>query len=229
MANLLSNLRCCPNCRTLLRVPRFEFDAAPGCRLWSDGKMDTGDLPAQTQYFKCQHCEMPFHVAKAVVSDPYEPGSKQALLGAEMASNDYDRLANGAALGGERAAEVEVRLAWWRHLNDGLRGGHTRARPRTDRAWAEARLGNLRRLVEILAESDKNEWVSKAESLRELGRYDEALALLAGNGSRHSWLATVIATHAAAGNRALFGLRRVDGQWQPIESPEPQGHNSPST
>lgn len=222
------NPRCCPNCRILLRVPRFEDDAAPGCRVWSDGKMDVGEMPAFTNYRKCPQCEVSFPVAKAVASYQYDPGSEKPLLAVELASSDYERLAEASALHGERLAEVAVRLAWWHHFNDGLRGGHARSRPDTDRSWVEARLGNLCRLVEVLVESEKSEWVRKAESLRELGRYDEALALLAGNGSRHSWLATVIATHAAAGDSALFGLRKLAGGWEPMEPFVPQGHNSTS-
>ena len=100
---------------------------------------------------------------------------------------------------------------------------HLRLRPVIDDAWKPALDENLARLCPLLNEMIPEERLRKGELLRERGFCDEALKMLTGLPAKLQWAADRIATHAAAGNEALFGLDKGSGGWTPI--PPARGNN----
>jgi hypothetical protein len=84
-----------------------------------------------------------------------------------------DALALGVA-GEAREGQVELRVLAWHAANDARR----ETSPEVPVAWSDEARENLERLVVLLDEGTAAEQCLKAEALRELGRFDEALALL---------------------------------------------------
>lgn len=84
-------------------------------------------------------------------------------------------LAEGVARGREEERELRLR-AWWAG-NDPYRNPETPWKPFAERALAARE--NLRALQELLNPEEPLEGLLKAEALRELERFDEAMALLA--------------------------------------------------
>ena len=72
----------------------------------------------------------------------------------------------------DRGKERYLRLRAWRAGNDDRRHGDATL------PLSVAETANLLDLVELLDESDQNDWLLKAEAFRELGRFEDALALL---------------------------------------------------
>ncbi|MDC3957536.1 hypothetical protein KEG38_27000 [Polyangium jinanense] len=74
-----------------------------------------------------------------------------------------------------REAVLTLRIKAWQAGNDARRGADSVAAV----AWSNEAAENLEALVALLSEDDPDERLMKAEALRELGRFETCLALLA--------------------------------------------------
>ena len=194
---------------------------------WTDGQLDAPMLPTESWLVKCPHCH-----AMLWFDEQEECGQKGACFEeleeseylARMRTREEDAgLDPGAGhcaqdkFPGLRMVERPSRddiftfleqnsfepvkerylhvMAWW-VANDDRRHG-ARELPLTVRETA-----NLERLLVILDPSDEGSLVMKAEALRELGRFEAAIGLLAGRPFRSPMMPAVraIKTLAALGD-----------------------------
>ena len=216
MKHYLETLRDCPNCHSTLRASNLVEDCLEGTRFWSDGKLDTHTLPTGLNYVRCPVCREPFKLTDAPKNDWLKPTTSRAPSAEWLNAAGFRQLIERAQAKHDREEEKQLRIDYWLHLNDGMRNGHLRLRPVVDEAWQPARDQNLALLANLLDETVPDERLRKAELLRERGRCDEALKMLKGLPPKLQWAASQIATHAACGNDALFGLDKSSGRWQPI-------------
>jgi len=179
----------CPKCKEPARVFTLISGNTIGARRWTDGKMIAPMLPRAPEVTKCKRCGSYFWIA-----DAKEIG-KLSLWGAddEHKSNKWksaervrelseSECIEALSMGVARTKEQELYLrvcAWWAG-NDALRhkgqspGGQTSIVPERSH---EAKM-NLERLLELLNERNPDQRLMKAEVLRELGRFDEAIRVL---------------------------------------------------
>ena len=223
MKIITNTRRGCPHCNSLLCTGNLIEDCLEGTRFWSDGKLDTHALPTTISYARCPACHEPFKMSDA------RRNNEPALMGTPAPKPEWIdgkgflQLIELAESAEDREEEKRLRIDYWLHLNDGLRNGHLRLRPVIDDAWQPALDANLARLAPLLNEMIPEERLRKGELLRERGFCDEALKMLTGLPAKLQWAADRIATHAAAGNEALFGLDKSSGVWTPI--PPARGNN----
>ena len=191
-------------------------DCLVGTRFWSDGKLDAYALPTTISYARCPVCHEPFKISDARRNNQPAARNNPAPKPEWIDGKGFLQLIELAESADDREEEKRLRIDYWLHLNDGIRNGHLRLRPVIDEAWKPALDQNLARLAPLLNEMIPEERLRKGELLRERGFCDEALKILTGLPPKLQWAADRIATHAAAGNEALFGLAKSSGVWTPI-------------
>ena len=131
-------------------------------------------------------------------------------------AEDYRTAIDAAQSIGDVILEKQLRITYWRHLNDAQRIGHRRPKPKVDKSWVLCQAINMDALLDMLDVDDENEHLYKGEILRRLGKFDESLELLSTIKGRHQWLSGLIAMHAAAGYTHFFGMERVGDKWIPV-------------
>ena len=213
---ITSSRRDCPHCSSTLCAGNLIQDCLEGTRFWSDGKLDTYALPTMISYARCPVCHEPFKISDARRNNKPAARNNPAPNPEWIDGKGFLQLIELAELADDHEEEKRLRIDYWLHLNDGLRNGHLRLRPVIDDAWQPALDANLARLGPLLNEMIPEERLRQGELLRERGFCDEALKMLTGFPPKLQWAADRIATHAAAGNEALFGLDKSSGGWTPI-------------
>lgn len=145
--------------------------------LWTDGKISCNNRIAEPELVLCPHCQAPLwinemrHCGKIhSIWQQWEGGGKIAFY-KEPALRDYATLLEQGA--GSKEKEHYTRLALWWAGNDARRRPDSRAPGPGFRERA-----NMTALAELLDEADACDRVVKAELMRELGRFEEARALL---------------------------------------------------
>jgi hypothetical protein len=71
-----------------------------------------------------------------------------------------------------------LRIRLWQALNDPRRATTQTRSPAAEEALQELFLANLEELVPLLDQNEPRERLMKAEALREMGRFEQALRLL---------------------------------------------------
>ncbi|MCC6784594.1 MAG: hypothetical protein IT457_17245 [Planctomycetes bacterium] len=179
-------VRECPACHVFVRRTTIVSGNTFGMRRFTDGWVETPMLPRQPRIVKCPGCSMCFWLLRSRIvghvdrdwctSDAGVPpewrAAERVCLPDEQ---DYYRaLRNGLANGLSEERDVRIE-AWWRS-NDPAR--YPDAHADAPHAGPGEREANLRALIPLLDESESQWLIMKAEALRELSRFDEALALL---------------------------------------------------
>ncbi len=170
-------IRKCPACLKSIKQHTIRSGNTFGATFWTDGKREAPMLPDQSWLVMCPHCHVPLWIDELEELGQTEPWGdeqgkfKDAREYESPSLEDYFALiANGV---GDPQKERYARLrAWWAG-NDERRtnAGGTPMSPR------EA--ANVMAFAHTLDESDADDLVMKAEAMRELGRFDDALSLLA--------------------------------------------------
>jgi len=179
----------CPKCQGLARVFTLLSGNTFGARRWTDGKMIAPMLPRPPAITKCGDCGHYFWISDANVigelplwgdeAKRIPSNWKTAERVRELSESEYfEAIRIGVAESKEQ--ELHLRIwAWWAG-NDLLRSqgqssvDQTQAVPiRSPEATA-----NLERLLELLDTSNTDQRLMKAEVLRELGKFDDAIRLL---------------------------------------------------
>jgi hypothetical protein len=147
-----------------------------GAVFWTDGKSEAPMLPDQPWLIKCPHCH-----ALLWIDELEELGQVEDWGDEDNKFKDTNEFDNpiiedyfALLLQGVVAPEKEryVRLrAWWS-------GNDERRNKISYIPMTSLEKANLTAFVQILDESDATDLVMKAEAMRELGRFDEALSLL---------------------------------------------------
>ncbi|MBN1922516.1 MAG: hypothetical protein JW892_14810 [Anaerolineae bacterium] len=186
----------CPHCRTPARVFTLFSGNTCGARTWTDGKTIALMLPQPPFITKCSGCNHYFWLSEAKVIGEIPvwepemwlnprtwrriPGKWRAAKHVRELSEMESLEAIGVPVAHNIEQEVHLRVRAWWASNDPMRsrdqceGAQIQtASPRS----LEATM-NLEHLLELLDESDPYERIVKAEVLRELGRFDDAIGLL---------------------------------------------------
>lgn len=167
-----------PGCNCLLQYPTLESGNTFGARYWSDGKCEAPMLPDQPELCKSPSEKVLFWIRDCKViaewdffSDTMDhPEWKTLEIASTPSEADYFRaLSSGVAKSKKQILYVRMHL-WWRGNDRRRKGKHTEL--------PEKHIVNLTELEKILSAQNKNERLLKAEALRELSRFEEALALL---------------------------------------------------
>jgi len=179
----------CPKCKELARVFTLVSGNTFDARRWTDSKMVAPMLPQPPAVTKCKHCGHYYWVSDATEigelslqrADAEKMPSKwkSAERVRELSETEYLEAIN-TGVADTKEQELHLRIhAWWAG-NDSLRsraqspGSQTRTVPTRS---IEATM-NLERLLELLDISKPSQRLMKAEVLRELGKFDDAMRVL---------------------------------------------------
>lgn len=187
----------CPSCKAFAWYATVLSSNTFGARRWTDGKMIAPLVPQPPSFVRCRSCESLYWLDQAERKGTFDPlsavGNNPKLGSAPSVEEPseaeyYEALENPPE---DPYRERELRtLAWWKS-NDAHRGPEGGVAiqfgddapppPKSDAEPApphEGRIPNMEALAAILDESDASALLMKAELLREMGRFPEALALL---------------------------------------------------
>ena len=220
--------RRCPHCETTMKAPRLRFDCEDGYRYWSDGQADGGMFPVIVTKGACPACGLPFVIRESArIQLPKGRHGRDIPEMLALDTDAYRLLIDQKISSGNLLDEKSLRIDWWHHLNDATRSGHRRSKPPVDAAWETILEQNLSCLSSLLDETVTDERVKKAELCRELGQFDQCMELLISLPGKHHWVASLISTHAVAGNHELFGLLKTHAGWQPMPPATGNGIDNP--
>jgi hypothetical protein len=179
-----THILLCPHCEARHLLPTLNSGNTFGATFWTDGHRDAPMLPQQPPLTRCHGCDHFFWVRDARKEGELSPWARaeerKAAEGAQkvrwLRESEYpEALAAGLANTPERERTART-LAWWA-ANDARRN-HTSPAPRAQEDAARFH-DNLERLLALLDTKDgPSDRLMRAEVLRELGRFEEALALL---------------------------------------------------
>ena len=145
-----------------------------GAKYWTDGKTEAPMLPDQPALIKCPHCQALLWIEAQNLLDEVDFGDRTAYPAAQAyllpTFEDYwEVLASGDCdLEQERYLRFQI---WWT-------GNDQRRNRTTPLPLSEPEIENLWALMALLYEVDEPDRLMKAEMLRELGEFTEALTLL---------------------------------------------------
>jgi hypothetical protein len=173
---------CCPRCGHSARHRTVISGKTRDQRSWTDGKHRFPMLPQEAPVAKCEGCGSCFWRKEAEMIDlaarwfRKAPGADAKEL-KEPAETDY-YAAISSHLAKDDQQERTLRLhAWWKR-NDRWRLEQNPPWPGTPENTGLEWRDNLERLKCLLKDQDESECLFKADILRSLGRFAEALALL---------------------------------------------------
>jgi hypothetical protein len=181
----------CPHCEKPVRRVTFASGNNLGAVYWSDGKMVAPMWPDLVNVTRCPVCNEIFWVEEAKKLGQIDEYWKRsdppdAAIRWEEAPRITHVDAGGlvsaiAATPPDRADRMQwLRIRLWHALNDPRRGTTQNRSPALEEALQELFLPNLEELVPLLDDNEPRERLMKAEALREMGRFEEALRLLLG-------------------------------------------------
>lgn len=179
----------CPKCKGLLRVFTLISGNTIGARRWTDGKMIAPMLPTPPAITRCPYCGHYYWISESKVvgelplwgdEERKVPSTwKTAERVRELSEAEYlEAIRIGAADSSEK--ELHLRICAWWSGNDPLRSQGPSPADQTQNAPTrspEATM-NLERLLELLDIRNPDQRLMKAELLREIGRFDDAIHLL---------------------------------------------------
>jgi hypothetical protein len=173
-------IRRCSACTKLIEQFTLTSGNTIGARFWTDGKRDAPMLPDKRWLVKCQHCgalvwiDEQEKVGIVELEAPYrkqqQNSFKDALPYDTPSPDDYFAFLQKGVSDSEK--EQYVRLCAWWAGNDARRNGEV-VTPLSD-----DEIANLGAYAALLDETDESDRIIKAEIMRELGRYEDAVALL---------------------------------------------------
>jgi DNA polymerase-3 subunit beta len=168
-----------PGCKKLLLLDTFLSGNNMGGVYWTDGLVAAPMLPSESGLQKSPSEGVIFWLdeCEEVGSIPFDdPTPEEAEAGRtlerakQLSEEDYLR-AIEKPVWKTKKQECYVRIRYWREGNHALRRGEIEALP-------QKHLDNLDVLLDLLSENKPDQRMMKAEVLRELGRFAEAIKLL---------------------------------------------------
>lgn len=169
-------IRRCSVCTKFIEQDTIDSGNTCDARFWTDGKLDAPMMPDQPWLVKCLHCGAlvwineqeevgeigPLGLDKGPFTDalPYETPS----------ADDYFSFLQKGMPEGEKERYIRLR-AWWAGNDSRREGGNPTP-------LSNEEVANLYAFSVLLDDSDENDRILKAEIMRELNQFDDALALL---------------------------------------------------
>lgn len=216
-------IRKCSACSNLVGQPTFCSGNLGGAVEWTDGKLDAPMLPTESWLVKCPHChamlwfdEQEECGQQGACFEEIEESEYLARMGAREEGTGLDPDGHHHAqdkFSGSRMVDLPSRDdifnfleqnsfepvkerylhvgAWWAANDDRRHGAR-------EQAMSDREVANLERLLVILDPSDEGSLIMKAEALRELGRFEAAIGLLAGRPFRSPMMPAVRAIKTLA-------------------------------
>lgn len=170
-------LRRCSGCSKLIAERTIASGNTFGAQFWTDGKRHAPMLPDQPWLVKCGHCSTLVWIDEQEELGEISPWEDNdgafagALAYLTPVASDYERLARDSAQDPEK--QRYLRQCFWWAGNDARRGSSEPAR------LSETERQNLESFAGMLDEAIDQDRLIKAEAFRELGRFEDALRLLA--------------------------------------------------
>jgi hypothetical protein len=170
-------IRRCSACSKLIAQHTIASGNTFGAKLWTDGKRRAPMLPEQPWLVKCGHCSALVWIdeqEKLGTASPWKDTAGAfagALAYLTPVTSDYERLSRDPTQAPEK--QRYLRQCFWWAGNDARRGSSDPA------PFSEAERQNLESFAGMLDEASDQDRLCKAEALRELGRFEEAMRLLA--------------------------------------------------
>jgi hypothetical protein len=169
-----------PGCTKPVKFSTIASGNTFGATFWTDGKQEAPMLPDQPWLrkspsegvlFWADECEEIGQIDFFCGGEKEKDEWKDLEFAEEPTEADYlAALSSGVANTDEKIRYLRMRL-WWTG-NDRIRRGESQQ-------LSSLHVRNLEALGALLSDSDPNQRLMKAEVMRELSRYDEALSLLA--------------------------------------------------
>lgn len=177
----------CPHCQGLEKYRTLMSGNSIGARIWTDGRRIAPMLLSPPAVVQCHHCAKPYWLTDATEIGTLDiAGAKSRAVDPAWSEAEYVEEASEAGyyaaleakLAVDRALEKVLRtFVWWRgndadrQLKDEDEGIETK--------FPEEYGSNLTALTHLFNEKKTGERIMKAEALRELGKFEAALELLA--------------------------------------------------
>lgn len=168
-----------PGCQQPLKFRTYLSINTFGATYWTDGKCEAKGWPdrpwlckspSEGVLFWSDECEEIGQIEYPVLPGTENPAWTNLEYAQTPSEADYfAALTSGIANADEKLLYVRIRL-WWAG-NDPVRRGEAAS-------LSPAHLANLEALVPLLSTSSPEDTLMKADALRALGRFDEALSLL---------------------------------------------------
>ncbi len=176
----------CPLCSALAQYPTIASGNTFRAVYYTDGKRVAPMLPDTPSVVRCAACRGVFWCAAAAeVGEFYEHRKDTAAVDAdwrkagklhEPDEGEYlaalDRLI-ASSPGEERSIRL---FAWWRG-NDHHRGSSPAPAPDNPKV-VSLRHANMHQLIALLDTAEPSDQLMRAEALRQLGEFDQAVAIL---------------------------------------------------
>ena len=169
-------IRKCAVCRKLCQQDTIESGNTCGARYWTDGMRFAPMLPDNPRLVKCPHCASLVWINEQesvgeawpveLENTPFEGALPYHL----PSVHDYCTFLRTGQVDRDNERYLRIR-AWWT-------GNDARRYDQPFTPFSDEELDNLHALAGLLNQSDDNDRVMKAEIMRELGRYEDATALL---------------------------------------------------
>ena len=171
--------RECPSCDGLIIERTLLSGNTIGARYWTDGKMDAPMFPQTPALVRCAHCNAQLWLPEASehgFANPPKMFENVAGAAEPIAPSENDYLeAIETGLAPDKEREIYCRLHAWHAFNDARRNEKNAA----DLSDLPDKIAaNMKKLFAMLDRMQPNQRMLRAELARELGRFDEALALL---------------------------------------------------
>lgn len=181
------NVLECPECKAPIIIFTLLSGNTVDARTWTDGKMIAPMFPQPPALTRCSECSHYFWLkdAKVLGEIPLwgpelenipESWKKAARVRDLTESESLEALRTGAAH--NRDQELYLRTCAWWAANDPLRSQNPDAGNSLQMTRSPETTANLRQLQDILEPENHFERLLKAEVMRELGQFSDAVALL---------------------------------------------------
>ena len=170
----------CPYCRQIFSRNTYASGNTFGSVSWSDGNSLSPMMPQGPPVVRCGNCRSAFFTEDArhvgfvplgtFMHAPFEIDSFDS-----MKLEDYREFLAENLHEGDPDRELLLRIKIWQRHNDPLRTDAAEGIPEQPKEFGP----NLRRIFELTGASDEpGTALTAAEALRELGRFEQAAALL---------------------------------------------------
>jgi len=170
-------IRKCSVCSKSIEQHTIGSGNTFGATFWTDGKREAPMLPDQPWLVMCPHCQAPLWIDELEKIGEVEPWGdrhgkfKDSIAYETPSFDDYVALLEKGVGSPKKERYVRLRL-WWA-------GNDARRTSTKEIPISSSEASNLTAFAEMCDEGDANDLVMKAELMRELGRFDDARALLA--------------------------------------------------
>lgn len=168
-------IKKCSTCSNPIEQETIASGNTFGATYWTDGKCEAPMLPYQPWLVMCPHCYAPLwldeleELGQVDFWEEERDKFKDAKTYQMPSIEDYLALLEKGSETTEKERYIRLR-AWWTG-ND--------VRRNKEFGITALEVSNLTAFAEMLDESNASDLIMKAEVMRELGRFDDAKALLA--------------------------------------------------